>query len=697
MGAGLDQGAGLQVLPIREDLTQVASELGRKLGAAHVVLALDPGRVGVSWVASAGTPRALAEALADASGAAQLPSGGEAVRDFAASDRHRQAAQMLEEAGIRLAVRVPLRAPVGIIGSAELLFADDAEISELQQMKHQLLAEHAAMSIVTMRLFGLVERAKREWEVTFDAIRDGILVLDRDCRVRRANWGMGIMLGTTPSLLVGKTCHESVFGRTAPCEQCPLVPHGSARPFKARECEDVVDGRSVHHAMYPLIAEDGSLSGVVAIIRDISERKKEEHEFRLMHEELVRAHSTLQGSMEQLKAAQSQLVQSEKMAAVGQLISGVAHELNNPLTGIIGYSQLISDAGDVSSLSPEKLTKYMKMMGKEAVRCHKIVQNLLTFARRNEPEKRSTDLNDVVRRSIELKGYELRVTDIAVHAELAASLPRTMADQHQLQQVLLNLMHNSSQAIKGPEGQGKGNIWVRTRVAPRPLEVARPEHQADSWLVLEVQDDGPGFGDDVKARMFDPFFTTKEVGQGTGLGLSICYGIVKEHHGYISAHRPPGGGALFRIEIPVVSPKSERRADASEPAPVPKPAPGRRVLVVDDEATICDMVRDILVLDGHHVDTARNGQAGLEALKVARYDCVLADLKMPEVDGPTLYETVRRTDPEAASRMIFMTGDMLSDTSREFLERTGNPYLAKPFSIQDLRQRVAGVLATASS
>ena len=693
MTSTLDQGAGLQVLPIREDLTQVAAELARKLDAAHAVLALDAARFGVGWVGSPGTPRPLAEALGQVTGASQLPAEGEAVRDFAASPRHAAAASLLAEAGIKLAVRVPLRAPVGIIGSAELLFTEDLELSELRRMKHQLLAEHAAMSVVTMRLFGLVERAKREWEVTFDAIRDGILVLDRDCRVRRANWGMGIMLGTTPSLLVGKTCHESVFASPSPCEHCPLVPHGSARPFKARETEGIVDGRTVHHAMYPLIAEDGSLSGVVAIIRDISERKKEEHEFRLMHEELVRAHATLQGSMDQLKAAQAQLVQSEKMAAVGQLISGVAHELNNPLTGIIGYSQLISDAGDVSTLSPEKLTKYMKMMGKEAVRCHKIVQNLLTFARRNEPEKRTTDVNDVVRRGVELKAYELRVNDITVHQELGAGLPPTMADHHQLQQVLLNLLHNSSQAIKSAQGTGKGNIWVRTRLAPRPLEVARPEYQADSWLVLEVQDDGPGFTEEVKARMFDPFFTTKEVGQGTGLGLSICYGIVKEHHGYVSAHHAQGGGALFRVEVPVVAPQGERKAPSARDIDPPKAPPGRRVLVVDDEATICDMVRDILVLDGHVVDTARNGQAGLDSLAKVRYDCVLADLKMPEVDGPTLYETLRRTNPEAAARMIFMTGDMLSDSSREFLERTGNPYLAKPFSIQDLRNRVASVLA----
>jgi PAS domain S-box-containing protein len=680
----------LQAFPLREDIASVAAELARKLDAAHAVLALDAARFGVAGVGSPGLPRAVVEAL----GAPGEPvTDAVVVRDFAASSVHAPVAQVLADLGIVATVRLPLRGRVGTIGSAELLYKTEPALDEVARLKRLLLGEHAAMNVVTMRLFSLVERAKREWEVTFDAIRDGIMVLDRDCRIRRANWGMGIMLGTTPSLLVGKTCHESVFARPAPCTHCPLVPHGAARPFKAHECEDVIDGRAVQVAMYPLIAEDGSLSGLVSIVRDISERKKEEREFRLMHEELVRAHGTLQGSVEQLKAAQTQLVQSEKMAAVGQLISGVAHELNNPLTGIIGYTQLLQDTDDVSSIPPEKLQKYVRYMGREAARCQKIVQNLLTFARRNEPEKRAVDLNDIVRRTIELKAYDLRVNDIAVHQDLAASLPATMADAHQLQQVLLNVLVNAQQAIRG--GAGRGSIHVRTRVSARPEAVPRPEHDAARWLVVEIEDDGPGFDDEVKARLFDPFFTTKEVGQGTGLGLSICYGIVKEHLGYITAHRAPGGGALFRLELPVMEPRDRKKPvrDAGQPA-APAP-PGRRILVIDDEATICDMVRDILQLDGHLVDTARNGQAGLVALKQERYDCVLADLKMPEVDGMTLHATLLERDPEAASRMIFMTGDMLSESSRAFLERTGNPYLAKPFSIQDLRSRIASILADA--
>ena len=683
------QGVGF---PLRGDLASIAAELARSLDASHAAVALDAARFGGEAAASPGLPRSVLDAL-KALPPEATPAEGVATTDFASSPAHAAVAADLAAAGIAMAVRIPLRGHVGVIGAAELYYAERFELSDIRRMKLHLLGEHAAMNVLTMRLFNLVERAKREWEVTFDAIRDGISVHDRDCRIRRANWGLGIMLGSTPSLMVGKTCHESIFGRPGPCANCPLMPHGASRPFKPREGEDVIDGRPVHVSMYPLVAEDGSLSGLVHIVRDISERKREEQEFRRMHEELVRAHGTLQGSMDQLKAAQAQLVQSEKMAAVGQLISGVAHELNNPLTGIIGYSQLLGDGDGIHAVSPEKLARYVRNMGKEAVRCQNIVKNLLTFARRNEPEKRPTDLNDIVRRTMDLKAYDLRVNDVIVEMDLSSSLPPTMADQHQLQQVLLNLIHNSSQAIRS--GRGRGKVSITTRVAERPMGALRPENTASQWLVLEVEDDGPGFTDEVKARMFDPFFTTKEVGQGTGLGLSICYGIVREHQGYITAEHAAGGGALVRVELPLIETSRERRkAPRLEEAPL-RAQPGRRVLVIDDEATICDMVRDILVIDGHVVDTARNGHAGLQAIEAQEYDCVLADLKMPEVDGATLYERLRQTHPGAASRMIFMTGDMLSESSRTFLESTGNPYLAKPFSIQELRARVAEALTIA--
>jgi PAS domain S-box-containing protein len=613
------------------------------------------------------------------------------VRDFADSGEHSEVAEELSLAGLAMSVRLPLRGPGGVIGIAELFYDAPIELDDLGRTRLQLHAEHAAMNVVNVRLFNLIERAKKEWESTFDAIRDGISIHDRSCRIRRANWGLGMMLGTTPSLLVGRTCSDAIFGRENACENCPLQG-GKAETFQATEYEDVIDGKAVHVSMYPLILEDGTLSGIVHIVRDISERKREEREFRNMHEELVNAHGTLQESMQQLQEAQAQLVQSEKLAGVGQLISGVAHELNNPLTGIIGYSQLLGGQ-DVAEMDAEKLQRFVRNMGKEALRCQKIVQNLLTFARKNEAEKSAMDLNEVVRRTVDLKAYELRVNDVRLDLNLASRLPLTMADAHQLQQVLLNLIHNASQAI--PAAQQGGVIRLRTLLTQEAPPSASAT--AEDWLSLEVEDDGAGFSDDVRERMFDPFFTTKEVGQGTGLGLAICYGIVREHGGSIVAEHAENGGALIRVSLPVIDPKSEQLPEPADVEPETQRVPeGIRVLVVDDEATICDMVRDILVLDGYEVETARNGRDGLAAVEKGHYDCILADIKMPEVDGPTLHVRLKERDPESARRMIFMTGDMLGDGSRDFLEGSGSRYLAKPFSIQDLREAVASTLAAVS-
>jgi two-component system NtrC family sensor kinase len=688
VSAGSRSESPVHVFPRREDLIGVAADLARSVDAAHAVLSLDPARFVAGTVGTPGLPRAVVDAVHRLGAPLDTPEEGVVVREFGSSGEHADVAEVLSLAGLTMSVRMPLRGPGGVIGVAELFYDAPLQLGDLELTRLQLHAEHAAMNVVNVRLFNLIERAKKEWESTFDAIRDGISIHDRSCRIRRANWGLGMMLGTTPSLLVGRPCHEAIFGTEKACENCPMQG-GRTESFQATEHEAVIDGKAVHVSMYPLILEDGTLSGVVHIVRDISQRKKEEREFHRMHEELVGAHATLQDSMQQLQEAQAQLVQSEKMAAVGQLISGVAHELNNPLTGIIGYSQLLGGQ-EPEDMDPEKLKRFVKNMGKEALRCQKIVQNLLTFARRNEPEAASTQLNDVVRRTVDLKAYELRVNDVSVELELASRLPETMADGHQLQQVLLNLIHNASQSIQARGGGG--TIRVRTEAVERPAGAA-PTTPAE-WLRLEVEDDGQGFSEEVRERIFDPFFTTKEVGQGTGLGLSICYGIVREHAGQIAAEHAPGGGARIRVLLPVVDPKRAQQgepvAEAEGPSEVPQ---GLRVLVVDDEATICDMVRDILVLDGYEVETARNGRDGLAAVESGRYDCILADLKMPEVDGPTLHARLQERDPEAARRMIFMTGDMLGDGSREFLEGTGNLYLAKPFSIQDLRAAVAGTLS----
>ena len=376
----------------------------------------------------------------------------------------------------------------------------------------------------------------------------------------------------------------------------------------------------------------------------------------------------------ELEEAQSQLVQAEKMSAVGLLVSGVAHELNNPLAGVVGFSQLLLKE-DVA----ERVRRGLERINKEAERCKKIVQNLQTFARKHKPEKDYIGINGILESCIDLRAYQLRVDNIKVVADLDPALPKTMADFHQLQQVFINIMVNAQQAMVAQSSGG--TLTVRTRTDGGQIRV-------------EMRDSGPGIPEEILPRLFDPFFTTKEVGQGTGLGLSICYGIIEEHRGRIYARNAPDGGAIFVVEIPVIAAEEKARPQAPEldASGAEEPLRPANILVVDDELTIIDILFQVLKADGHRVDTALSGTAALRKIERERYDVIISDLKMPGMSGQQLYEQVRRRDEALARRIVFSTGDTVSDDTRSFLESSGNRYLQKPFELDTIRRIVLDVL-----
>jgi signal transduction histidine kinase/CheY-like chemotaxis protein len=376
----------------------------------------------------------------------------------------------------------------------------------------------------------------------------------------------------------------------------------------------------------------------------------------------------------ELEKAQDQLVQAEKMSAVGLLVSGVAHELNNPLAGVVGYSQLL-----VKEEVSERVRRGLERINKEAERCKKIVQNLQTFARKHKAQKEYVGINGILESTLELRAYQMRVDNITVELDLDPVLPKTMADYHQLQQVFINILVNAHQAILS-QGHG-GRLAIRSS-------------SEGGFLRVEFRDSGPGIPEEHLSRIFDPFFTTKEVGQGTGLGLSICYGIIEEHRGRIRARNAPDGGAVFTVEIPITRPEgaeAEVTAQASEPPSASRPRPGN-ILVVDDELTIVDILYQVLRSDGHRVDTALTGNIALRKLEKESYDVIISDLKMPGMSGQDLYEKVRAMDRALAGRIIFSTGDVVSSQTREFLERSGNLYLQKPFEIEAIRRIVMAAM-----
>jgi len=374
----------------------------------------------------------------------------------------------------------------------------------------------------------------------------------------------------------------------------------------------------------------------------------------------------------ELQDTQNQLIQAEKISAVGLLVSGVAHELNNPLAGVVGFSQLL-----LRMEPEEKIQRGLEKINREAERCKRIVQNLQAFARKHKPEKEYVEINAILETTLELRAYQLKVDNIEVDKKLDPNLPRTMADSHQLQQVFLNMIVNAHQAMASQGKRGK----LRLRSS-----------SGEGRIVVEIEDNGPGIAPENIGRVFDPFFTTKEIGQGTGLGLSICYGIVQEHKGKISVRNGTGGGAIFAVELPISGLDTTGvGASTLEPRPVETGGPARYVLVVDDELSIIDILYQVLRMDGHRVDTALNGAVALRKIEKESYDVIISDLKMPGMDGKELYQKVREINLDLARRIIFSTGDVVSAETREFLEKSGNSYLQKPFEIDAIRRIVQSV------
>ncbi len=394
---------------------------------------------------------------------------------------------------------------------------------------------------------------------------------------------------------------------------------------------------------------------VEALVRDVSERKKLDDETRDIYQ---------------------QILQAEKMAALGQTISGVAHELNNPLATILNWAERLSQKTALESSARRGL----EIILSESERAARIVRNLLTFARKRQSTRALVDINQVVRETLALRSYEQHVSNITVIDALSAGLPPVFADGHQIQQVLLNLIINAEQAMLSANGRG--------------VVVVRTWHNADQEsVVLEINDDGPGVPDELQPKIFDPFFTTKEVGKGTGLGLTVAYAIVQEHGGRIRVESGRPGGTSFFVELPVsggklppVAPQRTRTEPVGEAA-------SASILVVEDESALAAAVTEALRDAGYVAERAADGQEALARVKAQPFDLVVCDLKMPRLDGRAFYRLLAETVPGLRKRVVFVTGDIAGTDAEQFLDETGCRWLAKPFRLADLLRVVREGLA----
>jgi two-component system NtrC family sensor kinase len=282
---------------------------------------------------------------------------------------------------------------------------------------------------------------------------------------------------------------------------------------------------------------------------------------------------------------------------------------------------------------------------------------------------------------VEILAYQMRTSNIEVITQLDPKLPQAMVDQHQIQQVFLNIVNNARQAIE--DHRPKGCVRISSGVAGKNVRIT-------------IQDDGPGIRDENLSKLFDPFFTTKEVGKGTGLGLSLCYGIVKEHGGTIQVRSKYGEGATFIIELPIAADTEHcPKQNGNEPVGTPKQhltGNGRKVLVIDDEEPILQMVSEVLSRSGYQVDVASDGETALKRLNHRCYDLAICDWKMPGLNGRQVYERIRTTDSALSDRLIFMTGDVINDRIQEFLKQEKKLCLAKPFSIAEFEEAVEQAL-----
>jgi two-component system NtrC family sensor kinase len=369
------------------------------------------------------------------------------------------------------------------------------------------------------------------------------------------------------------------------------------------------------------------------------------------------------------------LGRTEKLAAIGELVAGVAHELNNPLTGISTFAQLLLE----DNLEGEQFES-VSLIKREADRAIGVIRDLLLFARKTDARDVPVDINTIVKHTVRLRALASRSAGIEVHMRLDESNPRTRGDEQKLQQVLLNLVINAEQAMLSANGGG--------------ILVVRTWQDADQEsVVLEINDDGPGIPDELQPKIFDPFFTTKEVGQGTGLGLTVAYAIVQEHGGRIRLESRPGAGASFYVELPVTGAPLPPVQAARPPDDPIEAIAGASILVVEDEAKLASAVVDALRDAGYIVEHAPDGEAALGKVKGEAFDLVICDLKMPRVDGMAFYRELSAAAPGLSRRVIFVTGDVAGTDAETFLEESGCRWLAKPFRLGDLLRAVRDTLS----
>ncbi|HET6930936.1 MAG TPA: PAS domain S-box protein [Candidatus Acidoferrum sp.] len=483
-----------------------------------------------------------------------------------------------------------------------------------------------------------------------DSFPDLIFVVDRERRYNFVSPKFKEVLGYEPSEVIGLTFGERthVDDRPAMLALFDDLVAGKQNfaSIEVRVRHKLGEWRSLKCNFSPLFDEQGKIEGAVISGRDVTE----------------------------VKRLETQLIQAEKLAAMGQMLAGVAHELNNPLTAILGASELLRDRQGVDDITKRQL----EMTHRQARRAARIVQNLLEFSRPASPQKKPLDLNVVIDRTLQLQDHSLRRNSVEVEFQAVPGLPSIVGDANQLIQIFLNLISNAEQAIR--EARPSGRIQIRLG-------------RSGNRVTATVQDDGIGIAPDILPKLFDPFFTTKRPGGGTGLGLSICMSIVREHGGNIEASSLPAGGAAFTVTLPVAESEPGRRTtgkldsgSGERALPTLDAFAKHSVLVVDDEESIRMLLTEGLASFGLKVDCAATAEQALSLILNTKYDAILCDLKLsgsgPNSDGYGVAQRLKLASASNQPEIIFMSGDLMLEDNSSLPPAARR--LQKPFRISDV-------------
>lgn len=551
---------------------------------------------------------------------------------------------------VRCAAAAPLHAHGLVLGTVVVATQPDALLGDETLRRLSSVATHGALALSNARFFQLVHRAKEEWETTFDAISDGIALVDSHGRVRRANGGLATLLRQPVEQVLEVNLAQALTGR--PEELFPLATDPTEARPQPRTLRSETLKRTFRLTSSPL-GETFGPGWRVILVEDVTDEK----------------------------ALEARLIQSDKMASMGQLVSGVAHELNNPLTSVVGLSEFLLEQMDPD----DRRHEHVKIIFEQADRAARIVRNLLEFARQRPAERADVDLNELTRRTTDLVAYDLGMRRIDLEVSLEDDLPTVRGDRYQLQQVVLNLLTNAVQAVADQASS-----------APRVVRVIT-EHR-DGTVLVRVEDSGAGIPEDILPKVFDPFVTTKGAGGGTGLGLSISYRLVEGHGGQLRVQRLPQGGSAFIMELPAADPadpKVSRRSAEWPDSPPSFAAVPQRVLLVDADPGVRRTIDTLFASEGHHVETVADANEALRRLASERYELVIADARAAVSAGESFVTSYFAADPEARNRTILLTADVREETET-WLRQLGVRFFRKPFRVRELRAAAREILGAGS-